>query len=424
MPRTTVVTPDEPDDSNAPKKKRRPQGDGGLYWDKSRRRWIASVTVGYTPQGKRIVRKGSGKTKTAAKQALRKVLRDHEDGLPSEPANYTVGEAVEYWLQHGLSGRSERTVKMNRTFAEKHVIPSLGARKLRELTAEDVDTWLTAKSKDLSTRSLKLIHSILSRSVRKAMAQDRVRRNVVDLCDVPEGREGRPSKALNLTQAKAVLDAARRAEPRIAAYIVLSLTTGARTEEMRALAWDHVVAYVEGTSRWIPVREAGWEHDAYAMYVWRSVRKKGDTKTRRSRRTLKLPHICVEALKRLQEHQEHQEHQDDNAGEAPAEHELVFCTQSGRPLSAGNVRRDFRKVLDKAGLVGAEWAPREMRHSFVSVLSDHGIPIEDISRLVGHRSTTVTETVYRLQIRPVMEQGATAMDGIFGDAGDARGQEP
>src|SRR5690349_14883051 len=101
MPRTIAVTPDKPDDPNAPKKKRRPQGDGGLYWDKSRRRWIASVTVGYTPQGKRIVRKGSGKTKTAAKQALRKVLRDHEDGLPSEPANYTVGEAVEYWLQHG-----------------------------------------------------------------------------------------------------------------------------------------------------------------------------------------------------------------------------------------------------------------------------------------------------------------------------------
>ncbi|MGW2308675.1 tyrosine-type recombinase/integrase [Actinomadura luteofluorescens] len=418
MPRTTATTPDEPDDANAPKKKRRPQGDGGLYWDKSRQRWIASVTVGYTPQGKRIVRRGSGKTKTAAKQALRKVLRDHEDGLPSEPANYTVAEAVEYWLQHGLSGRSERTVEMNRTFAETHVIPALGARKLRELSAEDVDAWLTAKSKDLSTRSLKLIHSILSRSVRKAMAQDKVRRNVVDLCDVPEGREGRPSKALNLTQAKAVLDAARKAEPRIAAYIALSLTTGARTEEMRALTWDHVVAYVESASRWVPVREAGWEHDAYAMYVWRSVRKKGDTKTRRSRRTLKLPQICVDALNRLQEHQ------DDADGDAPAAHELVFCTQSGRPLSAGNVRRDFRKVLDKAGLVGAEWAPREMRHSFVSVLSDHGIPIEDISRLVGHRSTTVTETVYRLQIRPVMEQGATAMDGIFSDAGDATAQEP
>src|SRR5690606_31344136 len=131
---------------------------------------------------------------------------------------------------------------------------------------------------------------------------------------------------------------------------------------------DHVVAYVKDVARWIPVHEAGWKHDAYAMYVWRSVRKKGDTKTKRSRRTLKLPRISVEALQRLHAHRH------DKAEENAPESGLVFCTSTGRPLSAGNVRRDFRKVLDKAGLVGAEWAPREMRHSFVSVLSDHGIP--------------------------------------------------
>ncbi len=55
-----------------------------------------------------------------------------------------------------------------------------------------------------------------------------------------------------------------------------------------------------------------------------------------------------------------------------------------------------------------------MRHSFVSLLSDSGVPIEHISRLVGHANTVVTETVYRLQIRPVMQEGATAMDGLFG----------
>ncbi|MGI5421819.1 hypothetical protein [Actinomadura luteofluorescens] len=41
------------------------------------------------------------------------------------------------------------------------------------------------------------------------------------------------------------------------------------------------------------------------------------------------------------------------------------------------------------------------------------MPIEHISRLVGHKSTTVTEKVYRQQIRPVMDEGATAMDRIF-----------
>ena len=59
------------------------------------------------------------------------------------------------------------------------------------------------------------------------------------------------------------------------------------------------------------------------------------------------------------------------------------------------------------------WAPRELRHSFVSLLSDDGVPLENIARLVGHRTTTVTETVYRQQLGPVIEDAATAMNRIF-----------
>jgi integrase len=60
-----------------------------------------------------------------------------------------------------------------------------------------------------------------------------------------------------------------------------------------------------------------------------------------------------------------------------------------------------------------DWTPRELRHSFVSLLSDHGLSLEEISRLVGHSSTSVTEAVYRKQIRPVLQSGAVAMDRIF-----------
>ncbi|MGL5931246.1 MAG: tyrosine-type recombinase/integrase, partial [Dermatophilaceae bacterium] len=66
------------------------------------------------------------------------------------------------------------------------------------------------------------------------------------------------------------------------------------------------------------------------------------------------------------------------------------------------------------GIEPEEWTPRELRHSFVSLLSDAGVPIEDISRLVGHSGTSVTELVYRHQIRPVVEKGAEVMDDIFG----------
>lgn len=51
----------------------------------------------------------------------------------------------------------------------------------------------------------------------------------------------------------------------------------------------------------------------------------------------------------------------------------------------------FRSITTKAGL-GAGWTPRELRHSFVSIMSDNGVPIENIADLVGHASTAVTET--------------------------------
>jgi hypothetical protein len=206
--------------------KRRGRGDGGLHWDEKRQRWIATITVGYDGSGKRITRKASGKTKTEAKDKLKEIQRNYDEGMITATTGYTVGDAVIYWLAYGLNGRNPNTIEMYRTYAETHIIPVLGKRKLRELTVEDIEKLLTDKSAALSTRSLRIIHSILNRAIKKAQVQDKIRRNIVLLCDVPEGRLGRPSKSLTLLQAESVLNAAGQAPVRMRAYIVVSLLTG------------------------------------------------------------------------------------------------------------------------------------------------------------------------------------------------------
>jgi hypothetical protein len=85
------------------------------------------VTIGYTPAGKRIVRRGSGKTKTEAKEKLKEVLRDHEDGLSIAPQTFTVADAVRDWLAYGLSGRSQSTIGKCNHLCRIHIIPKLGA---------------------------------------------------------------------------------------------------------------------------------------------------------------------------------------------------------------------------------------------------------------------------------------------------------
>ena len=276
--------------------------------------------------------------------------------------------------------------------ANTHIVPALGARKLRDLSADDVDKWLVDKAQIVSTRTLREVRSVLKRAITCAQARDKVKRNVVLLCDIPQGRTGRPSKSLTLVQAEALLAAAENSS--LHAYIVLSLLTGARTEELRPLTW----AYVDLDS------------DPPFIMVWRSVRAGGETKTRKSRRTLKLPQRCVDVLRN---HRSRQNQIRQAAGSRWEDNDLVFPSRVGTPADASHVRRSFRKVVAAAGLDPNEWTPRELRHSFVSLLSDADVPIEQISRLVGRSSTTTTETIYRKQIRPVIVQGADVMDRIF-----------
>ncbi|MHB1475485.1 MAG: tyrosine-type recombinase/integrase [Dermatophilaceae bacterium] len=102
----------------------------------------------------------------------------------------------------------------------------------------------------------------------------------------------------------------------------------------------------------------------------------------------------------LRSHQVDQARDRKAAGERWQEHGLVFTSKVGTPLDLSHVRRDFRAAI--VGVVGVDaedWTPRELCHSFVSLLSYNGAPLEEISRLVGHRSTAVTELVCRKQIR-------------------------
>jgi integrase len=287
------------------------------------------------------------------------------------------------------------------TMARKHIVPELGALKAKDLRASHVERWLHGRRAELSTRSLRLVHGLLNRSMKRALARDSVARNVVDLVEVPDGRPGRPSKSLTVVQAEALLVAAERSP--LYAYVVVSLMTGGRTEEMRPLTWSNTHLEADhSTDPPLPPR----------LQVYRSVRQTGDTKTRRSRRSLALPGRCIEVLSA---HRHRQAEHRIKMGDRWKDNDLVFASEVGTQLDAANVRRAFREAIEEApGIEASEWTPRELRHSFVSLLSDRGVPIEEISRLVGHSSTLVTETVYRHQLRPVIETGAQVMDDLFG----------
>jgi integrase len=376
--------------------KRRGHGEDTIYFAAAKNRYVGAVSLGYGPDGRRIRRKVYGRTKQEVRDKLKALHAELDRGLRTS-GRYTVRQAVEDWLRDGLPGRSERTRGVNRE-ATAPLLELIGSKPLRELTAGDVRDALDTLSTSHSTRYLQLGRAALARAIKYAEAHDRVGRNVATLVDIPKGREGRPSRSFTLDQARALLKVA--GESRLNAYVVLSLTVGVRTEEARQLCWDHLD--LDGDLDADPPVPP-------SVAVWRSVRQGGDTKTPKSRRTLALPLAAVQALK---EHRKRQAEDRLAAGSQWRDHGLVFASAIGTPLDAANVRREFRRITESAGL-GKDWAPLDLRHTFVSLMSADGVPVEEIARLAGHNRTATTELVYRHELRPVITTGAEVMDRIL-----------
>jgi integrase len=380
---------------------RRSKGDDAIYFehdgpcrDEKRHRhcpgrWRGEVTTGWSPSGKRIRRRVGGTTKTAVQDKLKELRRDLEAGVRKPaPPNYTVRKAAEDWLANGLTGRSAKTIKKNENVLEP-VLTVIGTTRLRELEASSVDEALRHVAKSYSSAVVAMGHGALTRVIRHAMARNMVALNVSALCDTPPGQVGRPSKSLTLQQVSALLNAS--ADRWIHAYIALCIGTGIRTEEIRALKWSAVD--LDGNADARPAVPPN-------VQVWRSVRACGEVKTEKSRRTLALPQLAVDALR-------------DHAKRELRSDGLVFATRTGRELDAANVRREFRKVCKAAG-VGSDWTPRELRHTGISLLSLGGLPVEEIARIAGHSSTRTTEVVYRRELRPVITGGAQTLDRLLG----------
>jgi integrase len=185
------------------------------------------------------------------------------------------------------------------------------------------------------------------------------------------------------------------ANRRLAALFVLSITLGLRPGELPKLSWDMV------------------DLSGGVVHVWRSASKSGDTKTPKSKRSLIMPQRAIRAL---ETHKAMQDREREAAGKSWQETNLVFCHENGEMYTSRALNWRFSRMTRKASI--GHWHAHEGRHTAVSLMSSNGVPIQDISDTVGHKSTHVTETVYRHVIVPTIRGGATVMESVFGPEDD------
>ena len=130
---------------------------------------------------------------------------------------------------------------------------------------------------------------------------------------------------------------------------------GVRPEEARAIGWE---------------QDVDLDGNPPSVAVLRADRAGGDAKTPRSRRALKLAQMAAGALREWQ------------VTRRLSERRPVLAGHRSTPLGARHIRKMFQDVCERARF-GRDWAPRDLRHTFVSLLSDDGMAIEKIARLAA-----------------------------------------
>lgn len=206
------------------KQPRRARGDHYCKCEPQRQRWKARATVGYDGRGKRIYLTRYGTSQSQALKRLRDALAERERGMTRQAERYTVAEAARDWLTFGLSGRDPQTVAAWRSTVEIHLVPGLGAFKVRDLTARDVEQWLHELSATVGRATMVKAQQVVRRSLRRAVVHELAIRNVAEYVELPEGRKaGRRSKSFTAAQADAILR--ETVKHRMHAYIVVSLLT-------------------------------------------------------------------------------------------------------------------------------------------------------------------------------------------------------
>jgi hypothetical protein len=118
--------------------------------------YTGAIDLGTNGKGDRNRLKRKGRTKEIVKDKLRKAVAELEAGIETSDST-TVENTVRDRLARGTKGLSAKTINDYKSLAESNLIGFIGACKLKELTADNVDDWLEARRDHLTTRTLQAI---------------------------------------------------------------------------------------------------------------------------------------------------------------------------------------------------------------------------------------------------------------------------
>lgn len=325
-------------------------------------------------------------------------MTDADRGILPGPANLTVEQYLTSLLADSVKGTVSRATYDGYSHdVNHHIIPDLGRRKLKELTTGDIRRlYRKMAEKGLKDRSIEYVHTTLRKSLKAAVVDKLITHNPTDgvkLIKTPTVA-AKESKALDSSQVKMLLEAASGS--RFEALYVVAIHTGLRRGELLGLKWTDV------------------DLDAGTLTVRHSLDVDGTfkaPKNRGARRTLKLTHRALDALKA---HKVRQNAERLRAGPRWRDNNLIFPNTVGKPMNAGNLyRRDFQPLLMRAGLADERLTIHSLRHTFATTLAVKGVHPSTAQKMLGHSDIRMTLAIYTHATDDMQDAATDALEEAF-----------
>ena len=378
-----------------------------VRWNEQKQRWMAWVRF---PDGSR--RKVERVQKADAQAALDELITLRAQAATPDPPRVrqaTFAEVIEAWFAEGCPNvaptrksrharvKSPNTIANARQLLGTSVLPVIGGLRVDKTTTRRLEKLFESMAaRGYATSTIDRNWNYLNQACQQALRERRIKTNPAADVLLPAIRPPKPRKSFTIDQAQLLLTEAIPTDPRPAMWLT-GLMCGLRPGELAGLRWPFVDLDSEQPS--IEVAERALEVED--KYVGQAT-----PKTARSKRTIGLHPLLVAALIR---HRDEQRmlglHQDEG---------FVFCTRTGTPMTMSNMRRAFQQLCKRAGL-GKGWTTYELRHSFVSLVSDQLDDLVKVADLAGHVDTRTTQG-YRHNVRPSLPHAIDAWDSLLAKA--------
>jgi len=360
-------------------------------------KWSICYYVGKDENGKWKQKWESGfPTKREAERTLRTRIEAVETSYNGKLSCATVGGFLTYWLEsYCQQNLATNTIRGYRTNIEKHIIPNIGKIPLIQLRPKDLqDLYTKLISEGLSGTSIRYIHNNLHKAFDYGVRLQALPRNPANMVTPPKANR---YEACTLTPEQVIKLLEACCGQEVFWPVLLAVSLGLRRGEALALRWEDV------------------DLDAKQVYVHHSALcenlKKftiSETKTKSSRRVLRLPDYVADALKlRLDVLKDRRS----ALGTDYNDLDLVCFREIGCPFTSNALRHQFEKALQTAGLPAIRY--HDLRHTNATLMLRNGIPAKIVSSILGHSSIQLTMDTYSHVSTDMQEGAAQAMDKLL-----------